>query len=158
MRDPGVGAFGVLALILALTAKWIAFERIVASGSMLWIILILIFSRDMMVELIATLPYARSGRGMGRDFVAGASPGRRFISHGLGLIFSIPFGPIGPALFLLSILLTRAYGRRCQKIFRGITGDLLGTWNEVLEVILLLLCALPGKDILCYTGWGWVLS
>ena len=158
MRDSNVGAFAVLALIVTLLAKWIAFERIVASGSILWIILLLILSRDMMVELIATLPYARKGDGMGRDFVAGASQGRRFVSHGLGLIFSLPFGPIGPALFLLSLLLTQAYRRTCQKAFGGITGDLLGAWNEMLEVILLLLCALPGKDILSYTGWGWVLS
>jgi adenosylcobinamide-GDP ribazoletransferase len=153
MKDSHVGTFGVLALILILMAKWMALERMMSSGSMIWIIPLLVISRDMMVELIVTLPYARTGQGMGKAFVDGASQGHRFVSHGLGLLICIPFGPLGPASYFFSVLLTRAYGRRCQKGFGGITGDLLGAWNEMSEVVLFLLYALPGKDILSYTGW-----
>ena len=33
MKDVSLGAFGVLALFLALMAKWVAFERILGTGS-----------------------------------------------------------------------------------------------------------------------------
>ena len=156
MRDANVGAFGVVALILLLMAKWIAFERILSVGSIIWVPVILIISRAMMVELITTLPYARSGDGMGRDFVAGASPRHRFMSHILCLIFCILFGPLGLAVFGLAVFVTWIFRRRCRRGFGGITGDLLGTANEMVEVFLLVLCAMPGQRILCYTGWAWI--
>ena len=33
MKDPRVGAFGVLALIAVFMAKWVAFERLISTGS-----------------------------------------------------------------------------------------------------------------------------
>ena len=108
MKDSHVGTFGVLALILILMAKWMALERIVSSGSMIWIILLLIISRDMMVELIVTLPYARTGQGMGKAFVDSASQRHRLFSHMLGLLFCIVFGPLGLASYLFMVLLTWA--------------------------------------------------
>ncbi len=158
MRDANVGAFGVVALILLLMAKWIALERIFSAGSIIWVLVILIISRDMMVELITTLPYARSGDGIGRDFVDGASSRHRFISYILCLIFCIPFGPLGLAFLGLALFMTWLFRRQCRRGFGGITGDLLGTANEMVELFLLVLCAMPGKNILCYTGWAWVLA
>ncbi|MBW1806050.1 MAG: adenosylcobinamide-GDP ribazoletransferase [Deltaproteobacteria bacterium] len=156
MKDTNVGVFGVLALILALAAKWLAFERLLASGSIVWLLAALILSRGMMVELITTLPYARTGEGMGRAFVKGASQGHRFVSLALCLLFCLPFGPFGLVLFVLAGIVTRLFRARCQKGFGGITGDLLGTANEMIEICLLMVCALPGKGILSYTGWNWV--
>jgi cobalamin synthase len=40
----------------------------------------------------------------------------------------------------------------------GITGDLLGAANEIIEVTLLLVLAAPGAVIMRYTGWGWVFA
>ena len=48
------------------------------------------------------------------------------------------------------------FGMRCKHQFGGVTGDLLGTANEMVEVTLLIICALPGKSILSFTGWAWV--
>ena len=156
MKDVSLGSFGVLALILGLSAKWIAFERILSSGSMVWILVIFILSRNMMVELIVTLPYARSEKGMGRPFVKGSSPEHRLISHVISIIFCLSFGPLALGLFAAVWLQTWLFGLRIKSRFGGITGDLLGTANEMVEVTLLMICALPGERILCYTGWTWI--
>jgi len=67
MRDSNVGAFGVMALIVALMARYVALERILASGAFIWFLVIFSLSRNMMVELMTTLPYAREEEGMARD-------------------------------------------------------------------------------------------
>jgi len=157
MKDVYLGAFGVLALILVLTAKWIAFERLLSSGTLIWIPVVFVISRGMMAELITTLPYARKiDQGMAGPFIEGASGRHRLISLFLSLVFTLPFGPLGPVFFGLAALMTWLFKRRCRYRFGGITGDLLGTANEMVEVSLLFICALPGKSILCYTGWTWL--
>ena len=158
MKDTSLGAFGVLALILALMARWVAFERILGAGSFIWLLPIFALSRGMMVYLITTLPYARAEEGMAKPFVKGASPKHRLASHLICLGICLPFGPLGLAFFVFAGFVTWLFKVRCLKRFGGITGDLLGTANEMVEICLLLICALPGKSILNYTGWAWVLN
>lgn len=156
MKDANLGAFGVLALIIALMAKWLALERILASGAFIWFPVIFSLSRNMMVELITTLPYAREEEGMARGFVSGASPRHRFVSHIISLALCLLFGPVGLVFFVFAGLVTWFFRRLCRNQFGGITGDLLGTANEMVEVCLLIMCALPGERIHDYTGWAWV--
>jgi cobalamin synthase len=40
----------------------------------------------------------------------------------------------------------------------GITGDLLGAGNEIIEVTLLLLAAILGSQLDTHIGWGWWLE
>ncbi|MBW1779112.1 MAG: adenosylcobinamide-GDP ribazoletransferase [Deltaproteobacteria bacterium] len=156
MKDVSLGTFGVMALIIVVLSKWIAFERLISCGTAVWLIAALILSRDMMVELMTTLPYARSGEGMGRPFVMQASTWHRVVSHVATVAVSIPLGPFFLLLFCIGGLETRLFGIRCRHQFGGITGDLLGTANEMVEVTLLMMCALLGKGLLSYTGWGWI--
>ena len=158
MKDTSLGAFGVLALILALMARWVAFERILGADSLIWLLPIFALSRGMMVYLITTLPYARVEEGMAKPFVKGASPRHRLSSHLICLVICLPFGPLGLAFFVFAGFVTWLFKVRCLKRFGGITGDLLGTANEMVELCLLLIIALPGKSILNYTGWIWVLN
>ena len=156
MKDTALGAFGVLALIVVLLAKWIAFERLISSGSIIWVLAIFILSRDMMVELITTLPYARADEGMAKLFIRQASTKHRLTSHIITFFLCLTFGPLGLVLFAVGWFEARVFGIRCRNQFGGITGDLLGTANEMVGVTLLIICALPGKNILCFTGWAWV--
>jgi adenosylcobinamide-GDP ribazoletransferase len=158
MKDASLGTFGVLALVLALMAKWVAFERILSTGSFIWLLPVFALSRGMMVDLITTLPYAREGEGMARAFVKGASPKHRLASHLISLGICLPFGPIGLVFFGIAGFMTLLFKGRCRKRFEGITGDLLGTANEMVEISLLMVCAFPGKGILNYTGWAWVFN
>jgi adenosylcobinamide-GDP ribazoletransferase len=156
MKDVSLGTFGGLALILVLFAKWIAFERLISCGAVICLIPVFTISRTMMVELITTLPYARTGEGMGRPFVTDAGIRHRILSHTAAAALVIPFGPFFLLLFLLGWLETRLFGRRCQHAFGGITGDLLGTANEMVEITLLMICAFLGEVLLSLAGWGWL--
>jgi adenosylcobinamide-GDP ribazoletransferase len=158
MKDVRVGTFGILALIVALTAKWLAFARLLSSGSLIWVLAVFMLSRGMMAELITALPYARTGEGMAKPFVAGASQKHRISSHILAFGFCLPYGPLGAVLFGVAGLIIWIFKRYCRHRYGGITGDLLGAANEMVEVGLLMVCALPGKAILNYTGWTWVIS
>jgi adenosylcobinamide-GDP ribazoletransferase len=156
MKDVSLGTFGGLALILALLAKWAAFERIISCGAGIWLIPVFIISRTMMVELMTTLTYARTGEGMGRPFVTKASARQRVLSHMAAVVLCIPFGPCLLPLFGLGWIETWLFGIRCRHAFGGITGDLLGTADEMVEITLLMTCAFLGDGLSSYTGWGWL--
>jgi adenosylcobinamide-GDP ribazoletransferase len=158
MKDHWTGAFGVMALVLALAAKWIAFERLFASGAVIWVLPILTLSRGMMVELIVTLPYARKGEGMARAFVEGASTKDRWVSHFVCLGLCSFYGPFGLAALVMAWVIQRLFASLCLRRFGGITGDLLGTVNEMVEISLLILCAFTGECIMSYTGWTWLMG
>ena len=156
MKDVSVGAFGSLALILDVVLRVVIFSRLMSSGSLIWILAVSVISRDMMVGLITTLPYARSGEGMAGPFVAGASKEHWVFSHCLCLMVCLVFGPLGVGLFFLGWGFTTLYGKRCRKQFGGIIGDLLGTANEMVSLLLLLFCAAWGESINSVTGWFWL--
>jgi adenosylcobinamide-GDP ribazoletransferase len=157
MKDVRVGAFGVVALIVVLVVKWMALEKILISGSTVWFVIVFVLSRGIMVDLIARFPYARKEEGMSGPFIEGARTRHMIISYILCLLVCIPFGPAGLAAFIAAIFFARIFGWRCNRNFGGITGDLLGTANEMAETGLLFLVALAGREIIEYTGWAWVI-
>ncbi len=158
MKDHSIGAFGMLALFADLLFKWVAFDRLLSSGSMIWLIPIFVLSRGFMVELMTTLPSARAGEGMAGPFVREKSEARRFAALVLGLLIVLPFGPVGLALFMIAWLLIGLFRIRCRDQFGGITGDLLGTSNEMVMLALLTIIAFSGARIMACTGWCWILK
>ncbi len=157
MRDSHLGTFGVLALFLALTAKWIAMERLIISAAVSWLLVVLTVSRGMMVVLISTLPDARTGEGLAAPFVRAGGSKQRLIAQAVTLCVCACFGPVGLALFGVGWLVTKLLGASFRKGFGGITGDLLGTTNEIVEVVLSSLCAAGSMVPLPGRGWNaWI--
>lgn len=156
MKDTMLGAFGVLALVLAVLAKALAFHRMVSLDACVWIVPIWVCSRAMMVELITTLPYARPAGGMGKPFVLEASRGHRALCHLAGLLICALFGPPGLLLYGLGFLETNILRIRFRQQFGGITGDLLGATNELVSITLLLLVTFTSPTILPFVGWSWL--
>ncbi len=154
MKDTSLGTFGVLSLVLALILKLTAFQRMLVSGSIVWVVVIFSVSRGMLVELLTTLPYARSEKGMGGPFVKNASAGQRGVSHALMILMCLLPGFFGPALYITAFLISGFLRASYRQQFQGITGDLLGASNEITEIILLMSCALPGDMIIHLTWWG----
>jgi adenosylcobinamide-GDP ribazoletransferase len=155
MRDPHLGSFGVVALVTDLLAKWVVMRNLLFSGSLLCIVPVFIVSRAMMAALMARLPYARPGEGMARPFLEGVSRGQGIAIPVLSLCLCLFFGPLGIVLYLAGWITAGFLGLSFKRTFGGITGDLLGTTNEVVETILLWLCALGGNFLLAHGGWGW---
>lgn len=138
MKDSRVGAFGVMSLILVLLLKFACF---LAAGQKGWraeFILYPMVSRWGMVFLAYLSPYARPEGGLGQ---AMTSVSRRTAAEA-GL------SALGLAVLLLrlkGLLLWAGAGvliwlmsRYFKKTLGGVTGDVLGAANEVVEVAVLL--------------------
>ncbi len=159
MKDTHMGAFGAIALVLLLLAKWLALTRLVASGSAVWIIPVLVISRTMQVDLAVHLPYARAGGGTAHPFVTGAASWHRVVAIAAAVAIALGgYGPMGLGALAMGFAVTRLFGAWCRSRLGGITGDLLGAGNELVEVCLLFLLAAPGPHLMAYSGWFWITS
>jgi len=158
MKDTRLGVFGGVAVIIALLCKWLAFSRLVSVASTVWVILLFMIARTMQVYLAARLDYARVEGGTASSFVQGASAYHLAVAYVITLVAALVFGPFGLAALALATIITSIYGAWCRRNIGGITGDLLGAGNEIIEVALLLLAAAPGSLLLGHTGWGWLLN
>lgn len=157
MKDAQLGVFGAVALVLVLLTKWIALTRLASSGTSIWVILVLAVSRTMQVDLAVRLPYARAEGGTAHAYVAGAARWHRIVATAIALGIAIGgYGPLGLGVIAVGIGITRMFGAWCRSRLGGITGDLLGAGNELVELCLLFLLAAPGTRLLAYCGWTWI--
>ena len=163
MKDSRVGAFGVIALVLVLLAKWEALGRLVSGGpeSMLaqWFVAVLASSRAVQVDLAASLPYARPEGGTAGRFTEGAGLGHRLAAMAAALVLSVAAcGPLGAAAPVAAWVLGRAFAWYCRRRVGGITGDLLGAATEIVEVVLLVAVAAAAGPLVTYSGWHFLLG
>jgi adenosylcobinamide-GDP ribazoletransferase len=155
MKDPHVGAFGVIALIGALLLKVAAFFAIYQVGffhieisatpwrQLFGITLPFIVSRTVQVWLCTALPYARATGGTAGPFVAGARWTHLAGALAGALFLCILIHPVaGPVLLAFGLLIGLGLRRFFRIRFGGITGDLLGASNEIVEVSGLILYAI----------------
>jgi adenosylcobinamide-GDP ribazoletransferase len=139
MKDSRVGTFGVLSLILVLLLKFSLFLSLAApAGGARALVLYPVVSRWGMVLLAYLSPYARPEGGLGQAMTLGVTrqtlAGASFSAAVLALlILGAPGLALGAAAGTL-VWLGRLY---FQKRLGGITGDVLGLTNEVLEVLVL---------------------
>lgn len=139
MKDPHIGAFGVMGLVMVLILKYALFGEMIHRGWLTAFLTMGLLSRWAMVLAIFIGRYAREagtaqpfiGR-IGWPYCAGATglalAGAFLISKGIGLI---------AALFVfLAVLL---FNRFLESRIGGWTGDALGALNEISEVMVLLL-------------------
>jgi adenosylcobinamide-GDP ribazoletransferase len=140
MRDSRIGAFGVIGLILLIGAKYLTLGQIPTPSVPYALILMAVVSRNAMVLVCYRSPYARSGEGLAKPFVENLDAREVFISSALtlGIAFLI-IGVKGIAVFLGIGLFSLGYRLFFLKKLRGVTGDVLGAVNELVELLCLLL-------------------
>ncbi|KWX74246.1 adenosylcobinamide-GDP ribazoletransferase [Paenibacillus jilunlii] len=160
MRDSRVGAMGVLACVLLLLLKASLLAAFLEGGSWTELPLLLlppVWSRWYMVRAMARYPLARSNEGLAASF--GGLPARqerRALLLAALLSLAAAAAPLAlgadsawPQLLAAAILapaLALACGtlaaRRISSRLGGLTGDVYGALNELLEALLLLLLVL----------------
>ncbi len=146
MKDPAVGSFGAMALVLLFLLKWIVLVRLLALDGYAWIVAGVVLARFVQVCLAAALPYARREGGTASGFVAGARGGH--VAAGLlftlaALILLIPFPLHYPLLAVMAACATSMLvGLASQRKIGGVTGDVLGASSELVEAVVWLTGAL----------------
>jgi cobalamin 5'-phosphate synthase/cobalamin synthase len=135
LRDPAVGAFGVIALVIVLALK-IASVAALSSGEGL--VLASALSRWSSVPLGYFLPYAREGSGLGAAMASGARRfelvGATILAAALSFLFPFRFALLAWTSVLLVSFVVGAIARRR---LGGMTGDVLGANVEVAEASVL---------------------
>ena len=147
MRDSHVGAFGVLGAGCLLLVKFAALSSLVASPRDLLIAALLLaplLSRWAMVIATVCFPYGRTGESLGSTFRRTAGPAQ-LVAATLIAFLSVPAICVvihlrlsaGFTLFAGVAALTYGLARFALTRLPGLTGDVYGAINEVVEAAVL---------------------
>lgn len=145
MKDPRTGAFGVLSVLILLSARFLFLYEII--GSITWtsywlIVFIPFLSKGVMGTILLTLPAAKR-EGLASLFQQSATVRDLgvypvYIAIMLGLLLFQSVGILVSAMILMIVALA-CYGFiriKVKKWFAGITGDVLGASVEGTELML----------------------
>ncbi|KAA2312066.1 adenosylcobinamide-GDP ribazoletransferase [Pseudooceanicola sediminis] len=138
MKDSRTGAYGVIALVLGLLARWIGLSALLA-GDHAWLAIVGIaaVSRGTMPALMATLPHARS---TGLSHAIGKAPPICAALAALigGCIAVLCLGVSGIIAIFIAALAALIIARIAIAKIGGQTGDVLGATQQISEIALLL--------------------
>lgn len=138
MKDSRTGAFGALAIALAVAFKVAALDAVIRAEAFLPLLLVPVVSRLAMVLAAYRSPYARKEGGLGKPFLEHIA--RRHLLTALGLTAVSAF-LVQPVFGLFALALAAgtvpAFRLLCRRWLGGMTGDALGALNEIVEVLLL---------------------
>ncbi len=155
LKDPRAGAYGVLGGGVLLILKWSAFASLPNGVRPAALVLAPVLGRWAMALAIVGFPYARQ-EGLGTAFRPASPVWSVVLATAVAaLAGALLFGAIGAAFLGLGLLLTLGLGRWCLRLVGGMTGDLYGALNEVVEAcVLLMAVALAHTGHLSPFLWG----
>lgn len=143
MKEPQVGALGVIALVLTLLLKGAAVAVLLAESQLLALVVAPMLARASVLLLFLCLPYRSEGG------IASGYSGLVATLPLLGAVLAtcllaatlLPLQAWLLALLLLALAFT-CYRRFLLKHLGGFTGDCAGAWIELTELALVVLLAL----------------
>jgi adenosylcobinamide-GDP ribazoletransferase len=145
MKDSRVGSFGVVALLLVMAAKLATLDAIARDGAASFtraVIVAHVLARWSALPLLAALPYVRGITGIGNSFADDGRMSRAVI----GTVMSITLTTlIAPSAAFLCVIAASFVTISCGVYFRrrieGVTGDCLGSVNQIVELLCYLIIA-----------------
>lgn len=144
MKDSNVGAIGAVGLVLGILLKWQALVAIPAEQKWQALLFFPALARYCQVQTIVGARKARQD-GLGSTMIAGAGIGRLLLAGIVTLAIAWFLLAVNGVLVLAGAMLAswliRAWFNRK---LGGITGDVIGCINELVEILaLVLISALP---------------
>lgn len=139
MRDPRIGAMGVLGIISIILLKVAILISLSPHVITISVILMCLLSRYCLTVLIYKFPYAR-GKGKGLVFFNGMNRRKVVISSVITLVCTLMLWKLkGLILFIAVIAFVLLAGKYIIRKLGGMTGDTLGAVNELTEVVVLMI-------------------
>ncbi len=145
MKDSATGAFGALALILALLVKTCSIYTLIVKGN--WIVLAAVpaLARFAIIVCAFKSSCARSS-GLAKAGIEYITYGSVIAAALFALVFSLLSGfRQAPVLFASAASCGFFVRWLAHRSLGGVTGDVLGSAGEVTEVVLFTLCACLGR-------------
>ncbi len=144
MHDSLIGSFGAIAVILLFLLKFNLFLELTNDIRFPVLILMTVISRWMLVFAAWKYPLATSSS-LGKGFNYHLDLKVLFesiiyliiIIFSVNLLFSYSFY-LTSIIFLVSLLITHLFAKYVMKKIDGLTGDIYGAINEIIEIIVLL--------------------
>jgi cobalamin 5'-phosphate synthase/cobalamin synthase len=143
MRDPAIGSYGAVALVMVIATKATALATLLDRHTALpWIVTAPALSRWTISLLGWGLPYARREGGLG-EAATHTTPSALFVSTTFTAIITVVFLRSQAPLALTAALLGTVWiGRASRRRIGGVTGDVFGAGVESSETAVLLIGAL----------------
>ncbi len=142
LRDSQIGAIGAMGLILSIGLRYAGLSSLPPGSRESLLLCLPALGRWSMVVGSWKVTYPRLEGGVAKAFIQYISFRDVFMATmimGMGLMWAVH--PLNAIILLLSVvILIRLFVWGASRLFGGITGDLLGTMNEMTEIIFLL-CA-----------------
>ena len=152
LRDPHVGAFAVVGVISLLLIKFAAIAALPQMNRTAILILFPCLSRWGMLLVMELFPYVRS-KGLGTMFFGTRGKWPMIVGLGITLSAAIVLAGIpGVVLFAIASCIAWAVGSWAARLLGGLTGDIYGAVNEVLEASVLILAAVLSANSSIWQG------
>lgn len=141
MGDPRIGAFGTMVLLLAIVGKIIVVAESINELSLIWLVLIPVFSRIGLLVLFSATHSAKPD-GIAAFFQQRASHKKLRLVAIATVIISLATLSIMTTFwtafvfFVILVLFSWRYRAWCLRNFGGVTGDLFGAYVEGVEILL----------------------
>lgn len=140
MKDSRAGAFGVAGAGAILILRFAALASLPAGVRPQALLLAPILSRWAMAYAMAAFPYGRRGPGLGSMFKDYLKPRDTIYASILALVAVVAISQLAGLLaFAIAILATWLVARFALSRIPGLTGDVYGAINELVELAILLL-------------------
>jgi adenosylcobinamide-GDP ribazoletransferase len=141
MKDPYSGPIAVATVMLLLLVKFAALAEQPSAAALLWTPVI---GRGLLPFWLLTTPYVRPG-GLGSPLAENLPRRAGGLSVGLALVGAAL--ALGPLPVLMAVLAAWGLRRLMLQRLGGCTGDTLGAGVEIVEAVVLVVCALGGRAL-----------